>query len=96
MHELKHKIFRRKTRITGLELKYLSDAVTKIITITDLFERSKVTDMKQYVKLHGQVEDTTSHLYKTLSTEISNRIVTMDLWFEDMICVITQRIIDIE
>ena len=52
-------------------------------------------DTKEYVKLHGQVEDTTSHLYKTLSTEISNRIVTMDLWFEDMICVITWRIIDI-
>ena len=82
MHELKHKIFRRKTRITGLELKYLSDAVTKIIPTTDLFEISRVIDMREYVKSDGQTAANTDRLYKTSGIEGSNSIVNMGYWLE--------------
>ena len=54
------KIVGRNPRSTVLDLKGLSDAVTKIITTIGLVGKRKVMDAKYYVISHGQATDTTA------------------------------------
>ena len=72
--------------ITGLELKDLSDAITKTVTMIKLVENNKVIDVEEYVKSHGQAAATTACHCKNSDIEVSNRTVTMDCLFENMRC----------
>ena len=73
-------------RSTGLELKDLTDAITNIITMIKFIENKKVIYETYYMKLHGQAASTTACLYKTSGVEVSNRILTVYYWFENMWC----------